>query len=554
MTQLPARARLLVSSVAGAAFVIVAWALVQVGSGTPGRTPSDLRAGRFTLIDLAVVALATMVIRPLLLAPKAATRQYRNAFWALGVVAVAVALIWFGQVQYDARKPNDVLSHDLGLVYLAILGLITFVAASASSFNVGEGGFIVDQSLPVAIAAYLITGTAGAVIVAAMLFLVPIPGVAAVKSIFNSSVKVFCVALGGGTFTLLTSIHTSAHGPTVLDQWSSNSQPAPGVFFRLVLAVLLANVVIVAANTLLVSSIVSFTLDTSVLAIWGEMARNVGGPLILNSALGLILSIVYQHSGIHVVAMILVLLPLFSARWVFAQIAGERSAQEATLAALIKAVETKDWYTKGHSERVAVAALQIGGSLRLDSNLMRELRFAGMLHDVGKLGVPTGVLIKPGRLDDAEFDAIKRHPGLGQEVVRGIDFLDEAKRGIYYHHERMDGRGYPEGLKGDEIPLFARILGVADAFDSMTQVRSYRGARSVEAALVELDAHRNSQFDSHMVDALVAALDAGWKPDTPPDVSQSEAPNGVPALGVDDDDPSVAAVLAAHRPAKVDSP
>jgi HD-GYP domain-containing protein (c-di-GMP phosphodiesterase class II) len=506
-----------------------------------------------------VVALATLAVRALLLRP--GTGSSRGGSVALSVALILGSLcviFWIARIPVDSThiqgKPT--------LIYLVSLAIV--LSATSYSLAFGEESFGVDQVLPVLIASYLISGTYAAVVVAASLALVPEPAMEPVKNLFNGSVKVVCVFASGSMFEFLSQF--PLHGGdrstvSVLDAWLAPQNQLGAqivstskLLLIVIVIVLLSTLVFLAVNTFLIAAIVSATHDSSLFATWAEIGRNVGGPLVLNSALGLILASVYLHSDVQVMAMVLVLLPLFAARWVFAQIAGERAAQEATLAALIKAVETKDWYTKGHSERVAVAALQIGGSLKLDSDLMRELRFAGMLHDVGKLGVPTGVLIKPGRLDEAEFDAIKRHPLLGQEVVRGIDFLDEAKRGIYYHHERMDGRGYPEGLKGDDIPMFARILGVADAFDSMTQVRSYRGARSVEAALVELDAHRNSQFDTCMVDALIAALDAGWKPDTPPEVSQPEAPNGVPALGVDDDDPSAAAALAAHRPAKVDAP
>ena len=118
-----------------------------------------------------------------------------------------------------------------------------------------------------------------------------------------------------------------------------------------------------------------------------------------------------------------------------------------------------------------------------------------MLHDIGKLGVPTRLLQKSGGLTDAEFEAIQRHPVQGLEIVREIDFLDEANDGILHHHERIDGRGYPKGLVGDEIPEFARVIAVADAFDSMTTTRSYRGARSIEEAVIELRRCAGTQFD-----------------------------------------------------------
>ena len=135
-----------------------------------------------------------------------------------------------------------------------------------------------------------------------------------------------------------------------------------------------------------------------------------------------------------------------------------------------------------------------------------------MLHDVGKLGVPTSVLQKTGALTDDEYAAIQLHPMRGLDIVREIGFLDEALAGIMHHHERIDGKGYPMGLTGHEIPEFARVLAVADAFDAMTSNRSYRGARPVPEAVSELRKWAGTQFDPAFVDAFVAALEReGWK-------------------------------------------
>jgi HD-GYP domain-containing protein (c-di-GMP phosphodiesterase class II) len=143
---------------------------------------------------------------------------------------------------------------------------------------------------------------------------------------------------------------------------------------------------------------------------------------------------------------------------------------------------------------------------------VEAIRYAGMLHDVGKLGVPTRVLQKTGKLTEEEYAAIQLHPMRGLDIVREIGFLDEALAGIMHHHERIDGRGYPMGLAGDEIPEFARILAVADAFDSMTSTRSYRGARPVAEAVAELRKWAGRQFDPAFVDAFVAAIiREGWQ-------------------------------------------
>jgi HD-GYP domain-containing protein (c-di-GMP phosphodiesterase class II) len=145
-------------------------------------------------------------------------------------------------------------------------------------------------------------------------------------------------------------------------------------------------------------------------------------------------------------------------------------------------------------------------------DLAEAIRYAGMLHDVGKLGVPTKVLQKQGPMTEQEYAAIQLHPMRGLEIVREIGFLDEALTGIMHHHERLDGKGYPMGLAADEIPEFARIIAVADAFDSMTSNRSYRRARGIAEATAELRKQAGTQFDPAMVEAFISAVRRdGWK-------------------------------------------
>ncbi|MER6617680.1 HD-GYP domain-containing protein [Streptomyces xantholiticus] len=207
-----------------------------------------------------------------------------------------------------------------------------------------------------------------------------------------------------------------------------------------------------------------------------------------------------------------VLLPMYLSCWVFAQYHRERAAHQATIRALVQAVDIKDRYTRGHSERVGRASVLIARELSMAEERLEIVRFAGILHDVGKLGVPTRVLRKEGPLTPEERRVIELHPEYGHEMVRGIRFLGEARAAILHHHERMDGSGYPYGLVGTQIPEFARVVAVADAFDAMTSTRSYRRARPVRVALEELERCAGTQFDPRMVRALVRALERhGWQ-------------------------------------------
>jgi HD-GYP domain-containing protein (c-di-GMP phosphodiesterase class II) len=252
--------------------------------------------------------------------------------------------------------------------------------------------------------------------------------------------------------------------------------------------------------------------------------------------IGLMIAVLWntQLSGF---AAVLVLLPLFVARWTFAQYAQQQAAYDATVRTLVQAVETKDYYTRGHSERVSKASVMIAQQIGMREDRVTSLRYAGILHDVGKLGVPTRVLQKSGPLTEAEFQAIQLHPVRGLEMVREIEFLGEAYSGIMHHHERLDGRGYPMGLAGDEIPEFARVISVADAFDSMTSTRSYRAARSVEEALEELRSCAGTHFDPLMVRALLRAVaEHGWEPAETPAPQPTD--EGAEVARFDHDDPT----------------
>jgi hypothetical protein len=244
-----------------------------------------------------------------------------------------------------------------------------------------------------------------------------------------------------------------------------------------------------------------------------ELLR-VSGPVVGGCVgygmFGLLIAVLWTDLGPLVA--VLVLVPLITARWALEQAYAQRRAYDATLAALSQAVETKDPYTLGHCRRVSRAAVMIARQLGMSSERVEDLRYAGMLHDVGKLGVPTSVLTKAGPLNDEEYAAVQLHPMRGLEIVREIGFLGESLAGIMHHHERVDGRGYPMGLAGDEIPEFARVIGVADAFDVMTSTRPYRKARPVEEAVEELRRGSGSQFDPVMVEAFLRALGAsGWQ-------------------------------------------
>lgn len=166
-----------------------------------------------------------------------------------------------------------------------------------------------------------------------------------------------------------------------------------------------------------------------------------------------------------------------------------------TLRAFSFSLDAKDRYTRGHSERVALLARDLALAAGLHAEDAERIHLAGVLHDIGKIGVPDRVLCKPGRLTDDEFGLIKRHPRLGYDILKPIPMVRDLLPGVLHHHERWDGRGYPDHLAGDAIPLMARILAIADTFDAMSSNRAYRPARSREEVIAEIERCAGTQLD-----------------------------------------------------------
>jgi len=183
-----------------------------------------------------------------------------------------------------------------------------------------------------------------------------------------------------------------------------------------------------------------------------------------------------------------------------------QAAYMGAIRALATALDARDPYTAGHSDRVAVLSVAIARTLALPADEIEVIRLGALLHDIGKIGVPDDVLRKPGPLTDAEYTCIKTHPVLGARILRSVPFLAPHIPIVELHHERPDGLGYPNGLRGDDIPLAARIVHVADAYDAITSARAYRGARPASEALKELWRCAGTAFHAEIVGALATAL------------------------------------------------
>lgn len=231
------------------------------------------------------------------------------------------------------------------------------------------------------------------------------------------------------------------------------------------------------------------------------------GLLLKYVVIGLILqdSVVVFPITILIVLSIIAFLLLY--RFFNYMKALERSYDEQIVGivkGVITTLELKDPYTRGHSERVAAYALSMAKATgKFKESELRYFYYACLLHDIGKINIPDAILTKPGKLSDNEYNIIKTHPVVGAEAIKDVEGIADYIDVVYHHHERWDGKGYPEGLVGEETPILARITAVADAFDAMTSSRSYRPALPFEEAYKRIEAGKGSQFDPKLVDLFM---------------------------------------------------
>ena len=237
-----------------------------------------------------------------------------------------------------------------------------------------------------------------------------------------------------------------------------------------------------------------------------KLLSTTGPAYIGYGIIGFLFVVLWIPAGVGWFSAVLVLAPLAVAQWAFRQYGDEVRSHERTLNALVASIEAKDPASVGHSGRVAQLCEWMAEALGLGFRETQEARTAGMLHDLGKLAIPSRVLRLPRERNEAEQQVMAEHPIHAVDMLGDIEFVRGSLDGIAHHHERYDGRGYPAGLVGEEIPLAARIIAVADAFDALTTERSYRPALSPGEAMAELHRRAGSHLDPHVVSALERAL------------------------------------------------
>ncbi|MGH2785373.1 MAG: HD-GYP domain-containing protein [Actinomycetota bacterium] len=430
----------------------------------------------------------------------------------IGVIAVsATALLTWVVFSQPADAPGEPRID----VWLALgFGLLIFLAEQFPvRLPLGEGS--ISVSFVLMSAAIIVGGPAEVGIAAAFGFLT-VRGARKVslpRHLFNAAELSLASTLAGLTYEALLTEPIDRAG----DMFSGGFPPV-------LLPVLGATAVQFLVNTGLVAMVVAILRGGRVRNVWRAQFTNLLRGYVAFAVLGVILAALYLEMG--AASVIFLLVPLLVARNAFQSAVEMETAYEATVRSMIKAIEAKDPYTKGHAERVAKLSEMTARAYGLSAEQCRVIRYIALMHDVGKLGVSTKILAKPGKLTDEEYEHMKQHPIRGYEIVSEIDFLKQAaETAVRHHHERMDGRGYPDGLVGENIPVIARIVMVCDAFDSMTSTRVYRKAKGIEDALAELHRCVGTQFDPVSLAALEKALAReGWEAEPEPREEEEVTP------------------------------
>lgn len=444
----------------------------------------------------------------------AATTGYIVGVWFFAVALAAAGFVVSG-------PPADWL----GVAVLAGLGVTSWVLRER---NVGSRVQLSFISI-VLLAAAVIVGPLGAAVVGAA------------GPLFERQrfiVRVFNVSLFSAMGSVGGLVYAEAGGL----QAFRGSESAATILVSVGIPLIVADVAQCLLNALLIAGVLRASTGARVRTQVRKLLSTSGLAYIGYGVIGFLFVVLWIPAEVGWFSSLLVLAPLIVAQWAFAQYGDELRAHDRTLRALVTAEEKKDPLTAGHSEKVAQLSEWLAESLGLGHKEIQDVRTAGMLHDIGKVGVPARYLRSRKPLEDEDYVVIAEHAGAGVELVRGIEFLSGSLDGIAHHHERFDGLGYPTGLAAEAIPLAARIVAVADTFDALTTERSYRPALTVAEAVTVMRDRSGSHLDPVVVDALDKVLARHpWEPTTRPGSATT------PSLALDHDEPEVSDRLARRR-------
>ena len=415
------------------------------------------------------------------------SRNLKAYLATLVTTGILVVLVTSVVVPVDVRIRLGVFSDPavdtaLGLVFWTVVTLV----ASALPVTMGRGT-VVNTSIAPLVAVLYLGGPAAAAIVATL-------GVTEVREL-RGRVPWYGTAVN----------HIGVALPAILGAFVTHAMLRPSIQPILNLAAVLAGgLVLLLGNMALTAVIVALRRRESVASVLiGDLRQYaIGGAATI--PLAWLMAQLYQQSGIGWWAVLLVVLPVYVIRLALHQVVEMRDMFTQTIGALARAVDARDPYTADHSANVQLISVDIGRVMRLKGEEIQALEWGGLLHDIGKIGVPDAVLLKPAKLTRDERIQMNLHPVIGANIIAEVAKLAPELPIIRHHHEWYNGSGYPDRLMGDEIPKLARVLHVADAFEAMTHQRPYRmRPLTTEQAIAELRKYAGVQFDPVMVDAFV---------------------------------------------------
>ncbi|RKD34207.1 HD-GYP domain-containing protein [Thermohalobacter berrensis] len=288
-------------------------------------------------------------------------------------------------------------------------------------------------------------------------------------------------------------------------------------FVFAVIPILFTMITYAILNTTTISTLMSLLSEKNFYVVWTENLKNIFPNMIGVGTIGVIIALAYISYGPG--AVLLFFGPLLLARYSFKLYMEMKQVYMDTIQVLTKTIEAKDPYTSGHASRVQEYAVKLARALNLKDKKIENIKRAAILHDIGKIGIDDRILKKPDKLTEDEYNKIKEHPLIGARIIKDVDFLKDVVDIVKYHHERYDGKGYPEGIKGEKIPQEAAILSIADAFDAITSDRPYRKALSIEDALKEIKKNAGTQFNPKLSEIFVKIVSKERKREMQTDVN-----------------------------------
>lgn len=405
--------------------------------------------------------------------------------YIISIIVLAVFFSFFLAINFT--MPN---------IYLLLLFvLLSFLTESLTIRFSNEAA--VSISFATVFSAILILGPLGAVISSSlgiMLRYVKTPD-GALRHIFNT--PIYKILFNGSMLIIYVGISSIVY-------YSFDVRVADPLFYNNFFALFSTIATYLLVNTIIITGLFTLLQKKSFFTLFFSKFLWAIPNLLVIAILGVFISLLYLNYGVLI--MLLFFTPLLFARHSFQLYVDLKNYYMQTMAALANAVEAKDKYTKGHSERVSFLAEEFGKYIKLKPKQINILRKAGLLHDIGKIGIDNSILNKPAKLTNNEMLSIKEHPELGVKILKDVNFLKGVHEAILHHHERYDGTGYPHRLSGKQIPFNAAILTVIDSYDAMTSDRAYRSALPFQEAINILKQEAGIQFHPYISEKFVEMI------------------------------------------------